>query len=83
MRNKPLPLTRCGRKGNTYRVCNVCCGDHAGRRLWEMGIYPGVELEVVQNEGGGPIFVKVEESRYGLGRGMAEKIMVCCRSRPA
>lgn len=83
MRYKALPLTECIEEGTAYRVCRVCCGDKAGRRLWEMGIFPGVELEIIQNTGGGPIFVKIEDARYGLGRGMAEKVMVCSRRRSA
>lgn len=76
MKSGKMPLTSCTDKGTVYRVCGICCGDQGGRRLWDMGLYPGVELHVIRNDGGGPIYISVEGSRYGLGRGMAEKVMV-------
>lgn len=42
----------------------------------DMGIRPGKTVEVLSNEGRGPILVKVDESRIALGRGIAMKIMV-------
>ena len=33
-------------------------------------------IEMLNNEGRGPLLLKVEESRIAIGRGMAMKIMV-------
>ncbi len=56
---------------------------HAGSpelvRLEEMGVRVGNVVEVVANEGHGPLLVKVGESRIAIGRGVAMKIQV----RPA
>ena len=45
-------------------------------RLTSMGFSLGVELEVVQNFGRGPIIVKVRDTRVALGRGEATHIQV-------
>jgi ferrous iron transport protein A len=37
-------------------------------------------VEMLNNEGRGPILLKVDESRIAIGRGMAMKIMVKIRS---
>lgn len=58
-------------------ACLVCV--HAGkrlkRRLAEMGLTPGVEMVVLQNNGG-PLLLSVRDSRLALGRGMAAKVDV-------
>ena len=40
-----------------------------------MGLMPGVEVSVLLNSGWGPLLVAVENSRFILGRGMAEGIL--------
>ena len=40
-----------------------------------MGLMPGVEVSVLLNSGLGPLLVAVENSRFMLGRGMAEGIL--------
>lgn len=42
----------------------------------DMGLRIGKEIEILNNEGRGPILLKVEESRIAIGRSMAMKIMV-------
>lgn len=58
-------------------ACLVCV--HAGkrlkRRLAELGLTPGVEMVVLQNNGG-PLLLSVRDSRLALGRGMAAKVDV-------
>jgi len=44
-------------------------------RLAELGLTPGVEMEVLQNKGG-PILLAVRSTRLAIGRGMANKVMV-------
>ncbi len=45
-------------------------------RIEDMGVRVGKIIEVLNNEGQGPILLKVDESRIALGRGMAMKILV-------
>lgn len=42
----------------------------------DMGLRVGKTVEVLNNEGRGPLLLKVDESRIAIGRGMAMKIMV-------
>jgi len=44
-------------------------------RVEEMGLRIGKTVEMLTN-GGGPILLRVDESRIAMGRGMAMKIMV-------
>lgn len=63
------------KEGEQVRVTALAGGRGIHRRLRELGISEGTELTVVQNVGG-PVIVKVGDSRMGLGRGVAEKIQV-------
>ncbi len=45
-------------------------------RLASLGFTPGVELDMTQNYGHGPLIVTVRGTRVALGRGEAAKIMV-------
>ena len=45
-------------------------------RVEDMGLRVGKVLEVLSNEGRGPILLKVDESRIAMGRGMAMRILV-------
>lgn len=48
------------------------CVEH----LMDMGLRPGKQVEMLANSGGGPLLLKIDESRIALGRGMAMKIYV-------
>ena len=63
------------KEGEQVKVTALAGGKGVHRRLRELGISEGTEIMVVQNVGG-PVIVKVGESRMGLGRGVAEKIQV-------
>ena len=45
-------------------------------RLTSLGLTPGVEVQVLQNHGRGPIIINVRGTHVALGRGEAEKLMV-------
>ncbi len=45
-------------------------------RIEGMGIRIGKRIEMLTNEGRGPLLLKVDESRIAVGRGMAMKILV-------
>jgi ferrous iron transport protein A len=61
--------------GEEVTLVSVNAGRGLQRRLADMGLYPGVSLRVIQTHPG-PIIVQVGNSRFGLGYGMAQKIMV-------
>ena len=69
-----LPLSDCPRD---CTACLRCL--HVDRcvvhRLLEMGLTPGVELRVVQDNGG-PMLVSVRGSRVALGRDLADNLWV-------
>ena len=54
--------------------CCDCCAGEEGR-IEEMGLRIGKMVEMLNN-GGGPILLKVDESRIAIARGLAMKIMV-------
>jgi len=54
-----------------------CCKDKEKSevRVEDMGLRIGKTVEILNN-GGGPVLVKVDESRIAVARGIAMKIMV-------
>jgi len=64
------------RKGERVKIKTVHGGHGLQAKLSAMGLVPGMEVEVVSNDRGGPLVVKIMESRFMLGRGMAHKILV-------
>ncbi len=69
-----LPLTMVA-PGRRVRLVQVNGGEPGCRRLAELGLTPGVEMSVLQDEGG-PLMVCVRGSRIALGRGLAHKLQV-------
>lgn len=45
-------------------------------RAEEMGLRVGKRVEMLTNGGGGPLLLKVDESRLAIARGMAMNILV-------
>lgn len=62
--------------GQKVRLVTVQAGRGLRARLAEMGLVPGVELEVINRNSAGPFIVAVKQSRIMLGRGMAHRIVV-------
>ena len=46
------------------------------RRLADMGLTPGVQLKVINNERHGPVLIELRGSRLALGRGVAHHVLV-------
>jgi len=44
------------------------------RRMAELGIFEGAEIEIAKNDGRGPLLVKVFDSKIVLGQSGAQKI---------
>ena len=61
--------------GQTAIIVDHSSGQRAWAKMENMGLMPGVEVSVLLNSGWGPLLVAVENSRFMLGRGMAEGIL--------
>lgn len=81
----PLGLLSPGERAEIADVgplggCGGGCGcgkkGAAGGRVEDMGLRAGKVVEMLSNGSGGPILLKVDESRIALGRGVAMKILV-------
>ena len=72
--DRVLPLTNV-RSGQPVVLVQISGGHRVAHRLAELGLTPGVQLEVLQNKGG-PILLAVRGTRLAIGRGMANKVMV-------
>lgn len=72
--DRVLPLKNV-RSGQPVVLVQISGGHRVAHRLAELGLTPGVQLEVLQNKGG-PILLAVRGTRLAIGRGMANKVMV-------
>jgi Fe2+ transport system protein FeoA len=62
--------------GRRVRIQRIFGGHGLQRRLSAMGLAAGMEIDMVRNDRGGPLVIKVLDSRFMIGRGMAHHIMV-------
>jgi len=62
--------------GEQVRFFDVDAGHNLKGRLLAMGFIKGAEINVIANEGRGPLLIGLGESRMTIGRGMAKKILV-------
>jgi ferrous iron transport protein A len=77
----PLGLLSEGEKAEiveirSQKVCEHTAGKHQLCHAEDMGLRISKVIEMLNNEGRGPLLLKVDESRIAIGRGMAMKIMV-------
>ncbi len=75
-----LPLTQprllsTVQRGERVQLSHITAGRRLARRLAELGLTPGVTLQVL-HDNGGPMLIAVRGARLALGRGMTEKILV-------
>lgn len=73
MEVKPLSAFSEGAK---VVVNGISGGKGASKKLYEMGIVPGVTVQIVQGRIKHPYILKVGESRIMLGWGMVQQIFV-------
>jgi len=62
--------------GQRARLVRIEAGRHAVHRLSELGLTPGVELEVFHHNGSGPLLLAVRDTRLAVGRSVADHVMV-------
>jgi ferrous iron transport protein A len=81
----PLALLSPGEKGEivdirVHQHKQACCGQCGGERhkaeyrIEDLGLRAGKVVEMLG--GGGPVLLRIDESRIAVDRGMAMKIMV-------
>jgi Fe2+ transport system protein FeoA len=63
-------------QGEKVSIASLHEGNELNRRLTSLGFTPGVDIEIMQNYGRGPMIVKVRGCKVALGRGEADKIQV-------
>ena len=74
-RSQTLPLVMAAR-GEKVKVVALGGGRQIQKRLTDMGLAPGVCLQVINNNPSGPIIVAIHESRLALGAGIAQHVQV-------
>ena len=74
-RTTSMPLTMA-KAGEKVTISEICGGRTACGKLASMGLRPGDELEIINNNGGGKLILAREYTRLALGRGLARKIRV-------
>jgi len=71
--SKPLLTLQVGRKGVVGKIVG---GRSACKRLNELGLVPGTEIEMVNKIANGPVMIRVKGSKLALGRGLASKVHI-------
>lgn len=62
-------------KGKEVTICEIEGGRMLRGRLAELGLYPGENVTVVHNNGGG-VIVEHRHCKFALGRGVSSKVKV-------
>ena len=75
MSEKQQPLITM-RPGEKVIIKEIAGGSSLKRRLNEMGLNRGTQINIVRNDGWGPVLIALSSSRIALGRQMASKILV-------
>lgn len=69
----PLALIR---EGERVKVSRVLGGRGMVRRVTDLGLRPGTEIEIVSASKTGSFIIRIGGQRLGVGFGMAKKIFV-------
>lgn len=74
-RARTLPLVLAA-KGEKVKVVSLAGGREVRKRLMDMGLAPGVCLQIINNNPSGPFIVAIDEARLALGAGIAQHVQV-------
>lgn len=69
----PLMLAR---EGERVKISRVSGGHGLIRRMTDLGLRPGTEVEIISATGNGFLVIRIGGQRLGVGLGMARKIFV-------
>lgn len=72
---RALPLAEAP-AGKRLKVACLGGGRKFCARMASMGIYPGVEMELLCSSGGAPCLVRVHGGTLSLGAGLSREILV-------
>jgi len=73
---KPLSSVNTTHKGKKTIIMGVEGGRGVRKKLFDLGIVPGSELEIVRGAPRSPYVVKVNDTRMMIGWGMVQKVLV-------
>lgn len=73
--DKPFPITSA-KEGTTVRLYKIEGGHQVKRRLTVIGFLENEPVRVIKKSYFGPLVLEVKGSRFAVGRGEAEKILV-------
>ena len=73
---KPLQQLSALQPGSRATIRRIEAGRGLAARLSAMGLLPGAQVEVLKSGRGGPLVIKIKETKLVLGRGMTHKIIV-------
>jgi len=81
----PLGLLSRGEQAEIVEIkgqqaCAPGCSRKQLCHIEDLGLRVGKMVEMLNNEGRGPILLKIDEARIAIGRSMAMKIMVKIKS---
>jgi ferrous iron transport protein A len=63
--------------GRSVSLVSIEGGRNMRAKLCHMGLVPGASFTVIKgHDGGGPVILKVKETRLAIGQGMAQRMMV-------
>ncbi len=68
-----MPITAFVTGDKVLVVGIGCCG--MKKRLTDLGITPGTHIQIIKNQGRGPLLVYVRDVRIAIGRSLAQAIM--------
>lgn len=69
----PLALIRDGER---VKVLKISGGRGLVRRMTDLGLRPGAEIEIISASRNGSFIIRLGEQRLGVGFGVAKKIFV-------
>jgi len=75
-----FPLTRAT-VGDRLSIVKLNGEDELARRLIDLGLTVGCEIQIVSRTGSGSVVVGIQDNRIGLGAGMAHQILVTALSQ--
>ena len=62
--------------GRKYRIIKIDGGCKLNCRLCALGLNPNEVIYVFSKSRGGPLCIKIKGTKFAIGRGMAQKIIV-------
>lgn len=62
--------------GQNYKIIKILGGHRLRSRMCAMGLLPGEDFRVYASSRGGPICISIKGSRFALGRGIVDRIII-------